>query len=330
MNNSKIILTICFTLLISVNAWACDLCAIYNSISNQRLETGKFRFSISEQYSDYSTIQNSGHKIENQQHQFLRSSITQLGAGYEISDNYGFEISFPLIQRSFRRIEDDETIESSVSGLGDSTLLFRYTPISYSNVRSNVILQLFGGLKLPTGDSERLREEANEDHEHSEHSSLDPRHADELDENAVHGHDLALGSGSWDFPLGASLFAEYKRFFVFTSLQYTIRNQGDFQYRFSNDLHWNLGPGAYVVIQPKYSISLKANLRGEYKGKDVLSGVKADDTALRSIYLGPEIVASYLDCLSADLAVDFPLDINNSQTQIVTNYRIRAGVTWKF
>jgi len=41
--------------------------------------------------------------------------------------------------------------------------------------------------------------------------------------NAIHGHDLALGSGSWDGIIGGQIYASWRRAFVTAALQYRIR-----------------------------------------------------------------------------------------------------------
>lgn len=305
-------------------ALACDLCSICNSLSTKRLNAGSFRLGVSEQYTDFGTIRTNGKKVSNPDKQFLHSSVTQLSAGYDINDNFSLEFALPYLDRSFRRTEASVSERGSVSGVGDSTLLLRYNPKSFADCESSLLWQFFAGVKMPTGSTHRLGEEAQ-----MEEMSADVMTMGE-EMSAVHGHDLTLGSGSWDIPLGVSLYTRRGRYFAAGSLQYTIRNQGDYDYRMANDISWNLGPGYYVIFGHELSVALKANFGGEYKGKDVMAGVKADDTALRHLFLGPEITVDYKDSLSLDLALDLPVDINNSATQITPDLRVRATVLWKF
>ena len=62
-------------------------------------------------------------------------------------------------------------------------------------------------------------------------------------ESGVHGHDLALGSGSFDGIVGTGIYTRWTRAFFNASMQYAIRTKGDFDYQYANDLTWFGGPG---------------------------------------------------------------------------------------
>lgn len=86
-------------------------------------------------------------------------------------------------------------------------------------------------MKFPTGSSRRLKEEFNE--VEIEGAPL----------SGIHGHDLALGSGSYDAVLGAGVFTRYRSAFFQASVQYTVRTTGSYDYRYANDVSFDLGPG---------------------------------------------------------------------------------------
>jgi len=75
---------------------------------------------------------------------------------------------------------------------------------------------------------------------------------------------------------------------------------------------------------------VQAILSGETKGKDTLDGAKLDDTALTALYLGPGVTFTWGTLLGVDLTADLPLVQNNTARQIVADYRLRGGVTWRF
>src|ERR1043166_9172436 len=79
---------------------------------------------------------------------------------------------------------------------------------------------VLGGFKVPTGDSSKLN---------TPDSDLP---------DGIGGHDLALGSGSYDGIVGTGIYGRWKRGFVTASVQYAIRSEGDFQHRYANDLTW--------------------------------------------------------------------------------------------
>ena len=65
-------------------------------------------------------------------------------------------------------------------------------------------------------------------------------------------------------------------------------------------------------------------------GRGSFGGVATSDTAITSVYLGPQISFTRSERLSAQIAADLPVSIASSGEQIVPDYRIRAGITWRF
>ena len=171
----------------------------------------------------------------------------------------------------------------------------------------------------PTGDTDRLREELEEE---------EPAPGEV--ESAVHGHDLTLGSGSYDGFVGTELYARCRRFFFTAETQYAIRTRGDFGYRFANDLTWSGGPGYYLVFGEDLTIAVQANVSGESKGRDRFRGEKAEDTGLTAVFLGPHLSVSWKGKLSAEVSVALPVDIQNSALQSVPDYRVHGGLVWRF
>jgi len=295
-------------------AFACDLCAIYIGTEQRESRTGLFG-GIAEQYSDYETLQRGGKQVPNPAGERLHSFITQVVVGYNFTPRIALQINVPLITRDFRRQEASGIVNGDESGLGDLSLLGSWA--AYIGVTENTIarLTLLGGLKLPSGNSRRLKEELRE--------SGDV-------ESGIHGHDLALGSGSVDGIVGAQLFWSGRRVFLTGAVQYLLRTEGDFDYQFANDLIWSGGPGEFILLTHQYTVGVQAELTGESKGNDTLAGVRGTDTAITALYLGPDVRFTWGTSLGANLAVDLPVLQNNSALQIVPNFRLRGGATWRF
>lgn len=312
---------------------ACDVCAIYTGTMMQQDKTGVW-LGVAEQYSDFGSIRRDGDHVPNPHGEWLRSSTTQLAAGYAFTPWLGVQAVVPLISREYRRLEEGGETRGDSSGLGDVSFLLRATPWSGPVGTTLIHLELLGGVKTPTGDSDRLGEEMDEDHHEEEVSgeaglaARGPRHVDHP--SAVHGHDLALGSGSTDGVVGANLFASWKRLFVTVQLQYAIRSRGDFGYRYADDLTWTGGPGVFLITDGRFTASFQFVASGEYKGRDDQSGMKADDTAITALYLGPSVGLTWQDRLTANFMVDLPVVQDVSGLQIVPDYRLRAGLTWHF
>jgi hypothetical protein len=324
---------------------ACDICAIYTATEMWAGRVG-FRLGVAEQVSSFATLQEGGEEVDNPDDEHLTSSITQVLFGYNLSPRFGVQLNVPIISRTFRRVEENGIVHGDATGIGDVSLLADVLAFNRIGERSLLRVSLLGGLKLPSGDSDRLGEEIEEEDEDGEeegalraprttrarvqrgsHTAAGP-HTEE--QSGIHGHDLALGSGSVDGIIGGRIFWSWRRLFVTTAAQWAIRTEGAFDYRYADDLTWSGGPGGFVLLDHERALALQALFSGETKGEDTLGGATLDDTAITALYLGPGITLTWGTSLAADLAADLPVLQNNSGLQIVPDFRLRGGVTWRF
>jgi hypothetical protein len=328
--------------LAALPATACDLCAIYACLEAR--ETGRGLYTgFSEQYSDFSTLRHDGDEVPNPAGQYLRSAISQAVVGYQFSRRFGVQANVPYVARDFRRAEEGAAIEDRERGLGDAVVLAHWRAFESYDADRTVIWNLVGGVKLPTGSSDRLAEEAGEGHqeEPDEHSaaattsgvrgvaSPHEGHA-HGPASGVHGHDVALGSGSLDGVLGTTGQLGWKRLFVQFSGQYALRREGDHGYRYGDDLNWSVTPGFFAWLGHERSLSLGLNVAGEEKHRDELDGEPADDTAISALYAGPAIAYSRGGRFFAKLELDLPLRQQTTELQIVPDSRVRLGLTARF
>jgi hypothetical protein len=323
----------------------CDVCAIYTATEVSQGRTG-FRAGLGQQFTRYLTEQVNGEEIPSFG-EYLNSSITQFVLGYQFTDRFGLQLNIPFIARTFRRLEDGRLERGDSIGAGDLSLLGNLLAFERVTDRSVFLFSLLGGLKLPSGNPDFLAEELDEGTTavpaQPAHLALRgvPRHftpggdPDGDDggprlHGGVHGHDLARGSGSVDGVVGGSIYWSFDRFFVTAALQYAIRREGAFEYRYANDLTWAGGPGWYPLLAHDYTLGIQAVLSGETKGKDTQAGKTLDDTAITALYLGPGIRFTWGTQLSAELTGELPFVQNNTALQIVPNYRVRGGIVWRF
>lgn len=299
-------------------ASACDLCAIYRGIEAKEAAEG-FSIGVFEQFTHFGTVQVEGREIPNTAGQYMDSSITQIIAGYQFNERLGVQLGVPYIYRSFRRPEGAGIQTGSVSGIGDVSLIANYRIYDRFTPDTMFILSGFGGVKFPTGDPDRIREEL------SEMAPLPGMAA-----SGIHGHDLALGSGSWDVPVGASFFAGWKRVYVTGGVQYAIRTRGFLGYRYANDLGWDLRPGYFLIVEDDRTLGAQVSFSGEAKGKDEFRETPAQDTAITSFYIGPQLTYTWKEKLAASLGADFPVANRNTSLQIVPDYRMHAALSWRF
>jgi hypothetical protein len=328
-------------------AAACDVCAIYSTAELGELRPG-FRLSVAEQWTRFATLQRGGEEVPNPGERLL-SSITQVVLGYGFHPRFSVQLNLPIISRTFRRLEEGRLVRGNVSGIGDLALVGSWQVWSHMTEETTLRFSLLGGIEFPTGDPDRLGEELAEPGEAATllppetGGGLRPRHTTggsggssgggggaDHPESGVHGHDLALGSGSYDGVVGGSMAFTWRRFLLIAFGQYLIRGEGAFDYRYANDLTWTLSPGFYALLTHEYSLSLQAVFSGETKGKDTQNGVRLDDTAITALYLGPGAIFNFGTRLHAEVAADLPVLQNNTALQIVPSYRVRGAVTWRF
>src|SRR5881227_889886 len=304
-------------------AVACDLCGCYTPQLNTMPEM-ESRFSewwtkgwytaVGEQFTRFGTLQLDGREVANPTGQYLDSSITQLVAGYNINSRFAMQMNVPLIYREFRRPEGFEIQQGTVSGLGDLSLVLKTVLLSYASPaqrsfefyggKNPVAVEhepdltasavLLTGIKFPTGDSSRLEEEFHE------------IEIPGAPESAIHGHDLTLGTGSYDGVFGEQTSLRYKNFFAEANGQFTLRGDGAHQYHFANDLIWSAGPGYYLVRKRDTLVGFQCVASGESKDVDRFQGRAAEDSGVTSVFIGPRVIASH-DQLSGELAAEFPV-----------------------
>jgi len=339
-----------FLLLIFITAGAiagraCDLCGCYTpqleampgmeAAPSSSWLAGWYG-AIGEQFTRFATLQIDGREVANPTGQYENSSITQLVAGYQIDSRFALQISVPLIYREFKRPESFAIDRGTVSGLSDVSLLLRTVLFHYASPgrrtfhfedKTPVAIDLepdftasailLTGIKFPTGDSSRLEEEFHE------------IEIPGAPVSGIHGHDLTLGTGSYDGIFGEQFSLRYKNIFLESNVQFTLRGDGAHQYHFANDFVWNAGPGYYFIRRRDMIVGLQFVASGEYKDVDRFRGKKAEDTGITSVFLGPRIVVSR-GRFSAEVAAELPVSIDNTALQVVPDYRLRGGISFHF
>ena len=303
---------------LALPAAACDLCAIYNVDAARGIRNHGFSISLAEQYTHFGTLQDNGEEVHDPSHQYLDSLIAQTVLSYTFNDWAGLQLNIPVIAREFKRPILFFQDHGNESGLGDISLVGNFTPVRHETMQTTFNWNVFGGVKFPTGDAHRLKEEFVE------------IEIEGAPESGIHGHDLTLGSGSYDGIIGTGFYARYRRGFFDASVQYSIRSTGDFDYRFANDLMWAGGPGVFVVLEETWTAAVQFVVSGEDKGMDHFQGEKATDTGITSVFVGPQVNVTWSDKLSAQIGADIPVLLNNTALQEVPDYRLRGAVTWHF
>jgi len=298
---------------------ACDICGCFDANGTcgmgigpsskyiTEIEKGLIG-GVAEQFTHFGTLQDDGHRISGNG-EYLNSSVSQLFALYNFNKRFGVQLNVPIIYRAWG---SDIMPHDHTSGIGDMSLVGNFRLYEQIHEKTTLTWTLLGGVKFPTGNSSRLNT------------------PDEDLPEGIGGHDLALGSGSFDGIVGTSVYGRWERWFGSAAVQYGIRTRGDFGHRYANDLLWYGGPGYYAVIKGNYTIAVQAIVGGETKGKDTFYGVPDEDSAETLVTVGPQINFSWRNKLNVQLAADLPVSRDNTGQQVLPDYRIRTAVSWKF
>jgi len=318
----KFLIPISMILCAAAPVFACDICAVYRATEARASKEGWYAGAF-EQFTRFGTLRENGQKVDNPTGQYMNSSITQFLVGYQFSEKFGLQLNVPYIRRTFKRPTGvagapAPTESGTVSGLGDFALTGNFQGYHYRTEKSTLVWNVLAGVKLPTGSADRIKEEFME--------TADPA----APPSGVHGHDLALGTGSFDGIFGTSVYGRHGRFFGMSDLHVMIRNKGAHEYRYADEWMLAVKPGVYLWLSDEGTFGLQLAAIGETKGKDTFQGEVAQDTAISQITLGPEATLTWHENLSADLGVDFPVVQNNTSLQAVGDYRVRAAVSWRF
>ena len=316
---------------------ACDMCSVYSALQAQGVGGKGFFAGVVEQYIHEGTLQNEGQKINNPYGQYLNDSVTTVYAGYNLNSRLDLQFNLPIIDRSYQRPVGSTVQTGSEFGIGDASVIGNF--VIYRKIEKDFSFSwnFLGGIKFPTGDTSRLNDPEYQTGggSHGFHASTATNGTTTTTSavgtnSGVFSHSLALGSGSLDGVVGTSVSARWQKFFVNAGMQYSLTTEGAYSHQYANDLTWSGGPGYYFLLKEDYTLSLQAVVSGDYRGNDTYSGVSDGHSALTIVYVGPQINFTWTEKLSALLAVDVPVSIYNSGTQIVPDYKIRAAVRWNF
>jgi hypothetical protein len=286
------------------SVFACDLCAIYSATEAQGSGKG-FYAGVAEQFTYFGTLQIDGQQVP-ADGEYINSSVSQIFFGYNFNDRFGLQFNMPLIYRDY----GSATAYGSEFGIGDASLVGNVVLLNKSVDNFTFHWTALGGVKFPTGNPFWLGQ---------------PDFAP-----GIGGHDLALGSGSYDGLVGTGFSIRHGRWFLDGEMQYAIRSEGAFEHRYANDWTWAGGPGVYLLLNDNYTIAAQAAVSGESKGMDTFNGVPDEDSAETIVYLGPEVRLTWSENLSAHVGADLPVSVENSGEQLMPNYRIHAALTWRF
>lgn len=313
---------------------ACDLCAVYNADAATGESTQGFSFTISEQFIPYDTVQLDGDEVSAPALDaiYLDRSITHIVPTWNFSDRYGISINLPIIYQRFEHsqiipnapfivTESDEEV-----GLGDASLIGRVTVYKAQSENAACSINVLGGIKFPTGDTDRIEEEVALTELWEPIGGAEHNHA----VGGVHLRDLALGSGSYDGVFGLTVNSRWRRWFASGQFQYYLRTKGESDYEFGDEWMISGGPGFFVFLEKSFTLGVQALATYDKMNPDELSGNRRPNTGMTAVYLGPQINAAIGANFTVNAGLDIPVEIDNRGLQNVPDFRFHGGVTFRF
>ena len=320
---------------------ACDLCAVYRA-ADARGDSGKGAvISIAEQFIPYRTTQVDGVEVNPAFPEYVDSSITHFVLGYNFNSRFGVSVNVPLNHLQFKRRDERYSTtfpfveqvseQGTETGLGDMSLVGRVAVIQKNEMAYGFVVNLLAGVTFPTGSDARLEDEVSQIGIYEQLFPGVP-HPDPLShsKSSVHQHSLALGSGSFDGVFGLTAYGRWQRWFVNGQFQYYLHTEGESGFQYGDELIVSGGPGAFVLLNRSYTLSLQANAVYDTMARDEVLGKPSNQTGLTAWYLGPLLTLTWGGHFSMNGGVDVPLRIANNGRQNVPDYRIHGGLSWRF
>lgn len=310
-----------------VSTQACDLCAI-NSATTARAEATGFVFTLGSQYISAGNLQLNSQSLPGNNPEFLDTSVIHFIPGFNFTRDLGVSLNIPLVRKDFQYFSKRFGTSPSgrSEGLGDLSLIGRWTPWSYQTMTKVFRINALAGAKFPTGDTAYLKQDL--DDEKFYDLVYGPGHNHLF--SGVHPHDLTLGSGSVDGVFGLTTYARWQRLYATTEAQYYLRTAGEGDFRFGDTVMVAGGPGVYAIIQGPFTLSLQGLVRFENTEHSSYGSKPAGQTGMREIYAGPQIGITVGSHFSGQAGADLPIDIRNRGLQTVPDFRVHASVTWSF
>lgn len=317
-------------------ASACELCAIYRAADAKGDFGSGITATLAGQFVPNRTVLFNGTEFKRPGSDYLDRTTIHAVVGWNFAEDFGVSLNLPEVIQSYQRFEFENgirprTLRATETGLGDAALVGRWRFLNHSAMQWGGSLNLLAGVKMPTGDVGHL--ENQEAQVRAYEAIVGPGHNhDALGQvqSGVHPANLSLGSGSVDGIVGLTGSLRWKRAFLNAQFQYYLRSEGAGEYRNGDDLIASGGPGFFVYVTPKSSLSLQGNVTYETSGSDELLGRRSVHTGMTAWYGGPVINFTWKSRFSALASVDVPLAIANRGFQNVPDYRANLSLTCRF
>jgi hypothetical protein len=280
----------------------------------------RFGVGIRQDYFAGDTLYHRYDRVENTGGEYLRQNNTSLNLSYDLDENWSAFVGLRYSAKTYRREEDGGMANRTESGITDPVIGLSYSGKIISTESRRIGFNLFAGASLPFGNTDRTGEEVAEHLAGEEH------------ESAVHDHDLAMGTGQFGAVLAATLDYTEDRFVSRATVSYTYRPEGDHTYDFGDPVVWDVATGAQILTggHDAFGVALLVGVTGEHVDHDRIDGVVEEKTGMHTLYAGPRLLVDFDSSIRANFQIDMPFAVYASSPSLISSWRARAGVTWRF
>jgi hypothetical protein len=311
------------TLAAATPVLACDFCLISQGISPLETLSGS-GFRITQRYALNDSVYRGTDEIDNPgaQESFW---TTDLSGFHSVEQVPGLLLTANLPVRRTEldghvHVHEDGEVEvhddrGSEVGIGDMSLLARYTFLTHHTLDSTLLLAGTIGVKLPTGDTDGRVDGGDE---------------------FMDAH-TQLGTGSTDLLLGASANLARGRFGVAANVLSGITGEGevgDVDHSFGNWLNYDLTgryrvwPGAVGAGSNSVFLSLGAN--GELRGRETEDGVELDDSGGHTVYIAPGVQVNFAQNWVFEFSYQHAVYHDLNSVQLGEDYKVFGSLTYLF
>jgi hypothetical protein len=227
------------------------------------------------------------------------------------------DVNLPFTSKAYTERPNNTYDSDRETSLGDMSLLITLQPYAEADRYGSVDWRIRAGAKLPTGDADQL-------------NSYTLAETINNGGSNVYSFDHAIGSGSFDWILGSSLFLRDDRFVGIADAQYIGRTTGENDFRFGDKVTAHVTPGYVFFQRGKDIFVFLVDSSYTFVGEADSSGSKVPNTGESSFYMGPRVLATFNDVFSTYVGVSLPLYHDMTGTQLATDYQIIASVMGAF
>lgn len=299
---------------------ACDYCLMNQGISPLQTQTGS-GLRVAYRYTRLNSVYKGSNEVDNPG---VREEYetTELSGFTALTDRFMALVTVPirktdgdgeLVEGPTGDLEREDST-GGADGLGDVSLLGRYTLQSTHTLDSTTLFAAVLGIKLPTGST----------NQHNDQGEYLDSH-------------LQPGTGSTDVLFGFSASHAVGRFALSANLLASFAGEGEAgsdRHQFGNSVNYDvtgkyrIAPG--VAGESANALFLSLGLNGESRAKEKLNGDEVPDSGGHTLFITPGVQYTVGSRWVLEATWQYAFYQHLNAAQLGDDYRLSGAVTWLF